>query len=171
MRFFDRSSNQFSFSPSQFYRSSFEIYYYSLEMSIEISSITSTQNSRELMQLKKIYRKNEKFNNIDNNLQFKLIMFYSKCRRANVSTELYFETTSIMLLKQTLIALYSNQIVISIFQEFIWKMQMIFENLEWQKMNLAKCVKALHFLWTCVQTLRLFFFQKFLKKHILHYII
>ena len=62
-------------------------------MSIEVWSKASTQNSRELMQLKKIYRKNEKFNNIDDNLQFKLIMFYNKCRRASVPTELYLEVT------------------------------------------------------------------------------
>ena len=86
--------------------------------------------SHKLLQLKKGHKTKKKFTNIENNFEFKLIMFLKKCRRVELFQQNYLEAVSLMLSKQTLIVFYANRFLIISFDDFCKQIQSAFENLE-----------------------------------------
>ena len=92
----------------------------------------------KLLQLKKGYKAKKKFTSIENNFEFKLIMFLKKCRRVELFQQDYLKAASLMLSKQTLIVFYVNRFLIISFDDFCKQIQSAFENFEWQKSNLNR---------------------------------
>ena len=88
------------------------------------------------MMLNKIYQKNDKFGGIDDNLNFKLQIFYDKCKKINFSTYVYLQSAFFMLSDQALNLFYANQY--QTFESFRNHMKQMFEGSEWQRHNLTK---------------------------------
>jgi hypothetical protein len=65
---------------------------------------------RQLILLNKIYKKKDKFSDTDSNFDYKVMIFYDKCKRADLSSHAYIQDVSIMLTNQALIHYYSNQL-------------------------------------------------------------
>ncbi len=94
---------------------------------------------KQLTLLNKIYKKKNKFSDINNNFDYKVMIFYDKCRRARLSSHAYIQDVSIMLSDQTLIHYYSNQLQLSHdFFDFCISIKNAFEESEWQRRNLIK---------------------------------
>ena len=91
----------------------------------------------EFFQLNKTYRIEKKFDKTKNNLKFKFVVFYNKCKQIELFEKTWNQVASIMLKNQTLIFYYNNDQYISWF-DFIETLKKFFENLEWKWMNLIK---------------------------------
>ena len=98
---------------------------------------TSTQWSRELVLLDKIYKDDDKFSGTGDNFVFKVNIYYDKCRRVGLPPNAYLQGASIMLSGQAQTYHYSNQGDTS-FDGFCVKMRLFFEGPEWQRLNLTK---------------------------------
>ena len=72
----------------------------------------------------------KKFSGTENNFEFKLIIFFEKCRRAELSFHVYLENASLMLSKKTLSVFYANRFFIFTFDEFCRSIQSKFESFE-----------------------------------------
>ncbi len=79
--------------------------------------------SKKLALLKKIYKDDDKFDIINDNFDFKILIFYDKCKRADLSRIAYDEDVSIMLRGQILIYFYTNRVIFTTFDDFVsvWK--------------------------------------------------
>ncbi len=80
--------------------------------------------------LEKIYRDADKFDITNNNFDFKIMIFYDKCNRANLFQIAYDQNTLIMLRDQILIYFYINQHIFELFNDFCINIKNFFENLE-----------------------------------------
>ena len=72
----------------------------------------------------------KKFSGTENNFEFKLIIFFEKCRRAELSFHVYLEKAFLMLSKKALSVFYVNRFFIISFDEFCRSIQSKFEGLE-----------------------------------------
>jgi hypothetical protein len=73
------------------------------------STINQSSNfSKKLILLDKIYRNDDKFDEIDDNFEFKLMIFQNKCRRVDLFQEAYIQDAFIMLIEQTQTHFYAN---------------------------------------------------------------
>ena len=102
------------------------------------SPTSGTQYSKELTQLDKIYKSEDKFSGTGDNFAFKLTIYYNKCRLVGLPPEAYIQGASIMLSGQAQNHYYANRGDAASFEEFCRKMQLFFEGPEWQRLNLAK---------------------------------
>jgi hypothetical protein len=94
---------------------------------------------RQLALLNKIYKKKNKFSDTDSNFDYKVMIFYDKCRRVELFSHAYIQSVSIMLSNQTLIHYYSNQLQLSNdFFDFCISIKNAFEESEWQRRNLIR---------------------------------
>ena len=84
----------------------------------------------KLLQLEKGYKTKKKFTSIENNFEFKLIMFLKKCRRVELPQQDYLKTASLMLSEQTLTVFYVNRFFIISFDDFCRQIQSTFEDFE-----------------------------------------
>ena len=80
------------------------------------------------MMLKKIYQKNDKFGGIDDNLNFKLQIFYDKCKKVDLSAHVYLQSVFSMLSDQALNFFYVNQY--QTFESFRNHIKQMFEGSE-----------------------------------------
>ena len=94
--------------------------------------------SRELTQLDKIYRDEDKFSGTGDNFNFKLTIFREKCNRVGLHPDGYSQASSIMLSGQALSVYYANRMVITTWDAFVKMMTDTFEGPEWQRLNLTK---------------------------------
>ena len=94
--------------------------------------------SHELTQLSKVYKNDDKFSDTNDNLDYKLAIFYDKCNRINFSSEMYDRAASIMLSGQAQIYYYNNRPVMATWPEFVASLRKFFENTEWNRLNRAK---------------------------------
>ncbi len=88
--------------------------------------------------LDKIYKDEDKFGGTGDNLNFKVTIFYDKCRRVSLPPNAYIHGASIMLLGQAQTYYYANRGNTSTFDQFCINMQSSFEGPEWQRFNLTK---------------------------------
>ena len=102
------------------------------------TSTSLSRFSRELTQLDKTYREEEKFGGTGDNFSFKTNIFYDKCRRAGVPPTAYMEAASIMLTGQAQSHYYANGGTTASWEEFCRKMETFFEGPEWQRLNLTR---------------------------------
>ncbi len=94
---------------------------------------------RQLTLLNKIYKKKDKFSDTDNNFDYKVMIFYDKCRRVELSSHAYIQSVSVMLSSQALYYYYSNQLQLSHdFFDFCISIKNAFEKSEWQRRNLIR---------------------------------
>jgi hypothetical protein len=86
---------------------------------------------RQLALLNKIYKKKDKFSDTDSNFDYKVMMFYDKCRRASLPPHAYIQGALVMLSDQALIHYYSNQLQLSNdFFDFCISIKNVFEESE-----------------------------------------
>jgi hypothetical protein len=119
------SKDQTSAQISQYFIDSSVNYEHSSKQSLSSSSSSSLSSSssqsisrfynqseddfsRQLALLNKIYREKDKFSDTDSNFDYKIMIFYDKCKRVELSLHAYIQNASIMLSSQTLIHYYSN---------------------------------------------------------------
>ncbi len=86
--------------------------------------------SKKLVLLKKIYKNDDKFDIIDDNFNFKILIFYDKCKRADLFRIAYDEDVSIMFRNQILIYFYTNQVIFITFDDFCVSMKNFFKDSE-----------------------------------------
>ncbi len=65
---------------------------------------------RQIALLNKIYKKKDKFSDTDSNFDYKIMIFYDKCRRAELLSHAYIHDVWFMLSNETLIYYYSDQL-------------------------------------------------------------
>ncbi len=133
---YEHSSKQSSSSSSSSSLSS--------SSSHSISRLYQTNQSendffRQLALLNKIYKKKDKFSDTDSNFDYKVMIFYDKCKRASLSSHAYIQDVSIMFSNQTLIHYYSNQLQLNHdFFDFCINIKNAFEESEWERRNLIR---------------------------------
>ena len=88
--------------------------------------------------LDKIYKNKDKFSGTGDNFNFKVIIFYNKYRPVGLPPNAYIYDTFIMLFGQAQIHFYANCGDTFIFNQFYTNMQLFFEGLKWQQLNLTK---------------------------------
>ncbi len=108
---------------------------FSYQFSYQQNSITY---SKKLILLEKIYRDENKFDITNDNFDFKIMIFYDKCNRANLSQIAYEQNVSIMFRDQVLIYFYINRHIFDSFNDLCINIKNFFADLEWQRFNLAK---------------------------------
>ncbi len=95
-----------------------------------VSSSSKTAYEKELTTLNKLYKNEKKFEDIENNFDFKLITYFDKCRYADLSKHVYEKEISVMLTDETFIRYYVNRTNFITFNDFCINMQTYFENSE-----------------------------------------
>ena len=85
----------------------------------------------------KIYNNEVKFCGIGDNFNFKITIFYDKCRWVKLLRDAYIYVALIMLYNQAQIHYYANCVDSSTFEQFYTNMQIFFEGLQWQSFNLT----------------------------------
>jgi hypothetical protein len=104
--------------------------------SIDENYYESTQPSfvqnffKELSQLDKIYKNDEKFKNTDDNFEFKLKIFINKCKRVELSSHAYLKEVASMLASRALFHFYVNEYENITFDKFCVDMKRFFEESE-----------------------------------------
>ena len=96
------------------------------------------QYSRELIQLDKCYKDAEKFTGTGDNFEFKSSIFEEKCKRIDLSFDVYMLKVFIMLIGSTFNFYYSHRKTTTEYTDFCIKIQNFFEGPEWQRLNLTK---------------------------------
>ncbi len=98
-------SNQHARSSSSFQSAFRDLTSYVL--TLIISRITKSF-FKKLSQLNKIYTIDEKFTNTNDNFDFKLKIFFNKCKRVELSSHVYMKKASFMFTKRALFHFYNN---------------------------------------------------------------
>ncbi len=93
---------------------------------------------KELADLIKIYRKEDKFKGKDDNFDFKIMIFHDKCNVTELFKNAYMQAASIMLEGRALSHFYSNRMYAMTFNQFCINMKRYFEESKWQRHNLNK---------------------------------
>lgn len=88
--------------------------------------------------LNKIYKDDDKFGGLDDNLSFKVTIFYTKYRQVGFSKDTYIQDMSIILWSQLQTYYYANHDNNFIFDPFYSNIQSFFESFKWQCFNLTK---------------------------------
>lgn len=78
----------------------------------------------------KIYKDKNRFNDTDNNFNFKVMIFYNKYRQVKSPPNDYIYITSIMFFGQAQIYYYTNYRDIFTFDQFYTNIQLVLEGLE-----------------------------------------
>jgi hypothetical protein len=111
--------------------------YHALESYVS-SSPAKIIYSKELSILNKLYKNEEKFENTEDNFDFKLIIYLDKCKYADLSEHAYEKDVSLMLTNETLTYYYANRDNFITFNDFCISMRLYFESSEWRDQNLDK---------------------------------
>ncbi len=93
---------------------------------------------QKLVDLIKIYKKENKFKNKSDNFDFKIMIFYDKCNVIELFKHVYMQIASIMLEERALSHFYSNDMYAMTFHQFCINMKRYFEESKWQRYNLNK---------------------------------
>jgi hypothetical protein len=86
--------------------------------------------AKELSTLNKLYKNEEKFEDTENNFDFKLTIYLDKCKFADLPEHAYEKDVSLMLTDETLIYYYVNRNNFITFNDFCISMRLYFENSE-----------------------------------------
>ncbi len=93
---------------------------------------------KKLSQLNKIYTLEKKFTSTDDNFDFKLRIFFNKCKRVELSSHAYMKEATFMLAKRALFHFYDNNYENITFDKFRVDMKKFFEESEWKRYNFTK---------------------------------
>ncbi len=80
--------------------------------------------------LNKLYKNEKKFDDTENNFDFKLTIYLDKCRHADLSEHAYEKGVSAMLTDETLTRYYANRANFITFNDFCISMRTYFESSE-----------------------------------------
>jgi hypothetical protein len=94
--------------------------------------------AKELSTLNKLYKNEEKFEDTENNFNFKLTIYLDKFKFADLSEHAYEKDVSLMLTSETLTYYYVNKHNFITFNDFCTSMRLYFEDSQWQSHNLDK---------------------------------
>jgi hypothetical protein len=94
------------------------------------SSSAKTIYEKKLSMLNKLYKNEKKFDDTEDNFDFKLTIYLDKCRHADLSKHAYEKEISAMLTDETLTRYYANKTNFITFNDFCISMQTYFENSE-----------------------------------------
>ncbi len=112
---------------SQFDYQAFELY-----VSLSFSEINQSDErityAKELSALNKLYKNEEKFEDTEDNFDFKLTIYLDKCKFADLSEHAYEKGVSLMLTNETLTYYYVNRNNFITFNDFCISMQLYFED-------------------------------------------
>jgi hypothetical protein len=86
--------------------------------------------SKKLVLLEKIYKNDDKFDIVNDNFDFKIMIYYDKYKRVDLFSRVYDEDASIMFRDQTVIYFYINRHAFESFNDFCINIKNFFENLE-----------------------------------------
>ena len=100
---------------------------------------TIWQYSKELTQLDKLYKNDDKFGGTGDNFTFRLSVFYDKCQLVGLPLNAYLESASVMLTGQAKTHLYANRDSIITLDDFCRMIRLFFEGQDWEPLNLIKC--------------------------------
>ena len=89
--------------------------------------------SKKLVLFDRIYKGEKKFEKTNDNFDYKLLLFYNKCKRVNLFKRAYIYETSIMLTEQVQSRFYKIHNMILIFDEFCENMRDYFEKKQIKK--------------------------------------
>lgn len=78
------------------------------EQDQRLTQTRDNQLTRELVLLDKIYKEEDKFGGTVDNFDFKVTVYFDKCRRAGLPSHAYIQGASIMLTGQAQICFYAN---------------------------------------------------------------
>jgi hypothetical protein len=84
--------------------------------------------AKELSALNKLYKDEEKFEDTEDNFDFKLTIYLDKCKFADLSEHAYEKDVSLMLTNETLIYYYANRNNFVTFNDFCISMRLYFED-------------------------------------------
>jgi hypothetical protein len=93
---------------------------------------------KKLSQLNKIYTLEKKFTNTNDNFDFKLRIFFNKCKRVELSSHAYMKEAKFMLAKRALFHFYDNNYENITFDKFRVDMKKFFAESKWKRYNLTK---------------------------------
>lgn len=88
--------------------------------------------------LDKFYKKKDKFSDTGDNFNFKVTIFYDKCKQVRLPLNVYIYGASIMLSSQAQTYCYANCYNTSTFDRFGTNMHVFFEGPKWQRLNMIK---------------------------------
>ncbi len=94
------------------------------------SSSSKITYEKELSMLNKLYKKKKRFEDTENNFDFKLTIYLDKCRHADLSEHAYEKGISAMLTDETLTDYYVNRANFITFNDFCTNMRTYFESSE-----------------------------------------
>jgi hypothetical protein len=117
---------------------------------------------KKLSQLSKIYTLEKKFTNTNDNFDFKLRIFFNKCKRVELSSHAYMKRATFMLAKRALFHFYDNNYENITFDKFRVDMKKFFEKSKWKRYNLIKW-KVMHIDNVIVANSTLFLIECFQK--------
>jgi hypothetical protein len=95
-----------------------------------VSSSAKIIYEKELSMLNKLYKKKKKFENTENNFDFKLTIYLDKCKHADLSEHAYEKEVFVMLTDEALIRYYVNRTNFITFDDFCTNMRTYFESSE-----------------------------------------
>jgi hypothetical protein len=96
-------------------------------VSTSIISLITENFFKKLSQFDKIYTNDEKFKSTDDNFDFKLRIFFNKCKRVELSSYVYMKKMSFMFEKCALFHFYDNQYENITFDKFRVDMKKFFK--------------------------------------------
>jgi hypothetical protein len=96
-------------------------------VSTSIMSRTTESFFKKLSQLNKIYTLEKKFTDTDDIFDFKLRIFFNKCRRVELSSHAYMKEATFMLARRALFHFYDNNYENITFDKFRVDMKKFFE--------------------------------------------
>ena len=88
---------------------------------------SETRYSKKLVLFDRIYKNEKKFEETNDSFDYKLLLFYNKCKRVNLFKRAYIYEISIMLTEQIQSRFYKIRNMILIFDEFCEDMRDYFE--------------------------------------------
>jgi hypothetical protein len=94
--------------------------------------------AKKLSALNKLYKDEEKFEDTENNFDFKLTIYLDKCKFADLPEHAYGKGVSLMLTGEALTYYYANRDNFTTFNGFCTSMRLYFEGPEWRSQNLDK---------------------------------
>ena len=87
-------------------------------------------HSRQLFQLDKLYKEENKFSETSDNFDFKLTIFHDKCRLADLSSTIYIQDVESMLIDEALAEFYAAKYQKRDYDDFIKEMRDFYEESE-----------------------------------------
>ena len=85
---------------------------------------------KELANTAKLYTDDQKYSSISRNFNFKLIIFYNICNRADVPPNAYLKALPLILTGLALNHYYNNRLAILMFDEAYWQLYSFFKGLK-----------------------------------------